>query len=222
MKQVSMTVSYTVETAQQTHRQVMEDDSISRVDLLVWGPLLGVPTLSWFDGDESAVASLLGRVESVSDAYLVPGDEGTYAFVERSEYEFGSEVLALISGTRVAFVPPLSFFDTGELRFTAVGEQAALSALYSDVAALLSVRIERLQTFHPHRPVPSITERQRRALVAALDAGYYDVPRTGSVDDVAAALDCAHSTAGELLRKAESAVISDAIGGNGVYGRSPL
>ncbi|WP_217493328.1 hypothetical protein [Haladaptatus sp. W1] len=74
MKQVSMTVTYTVETAQQTHSQVMEDDSISRVDLLVWGPLLGVPTLSWFDGDESAVASLLGRVGSVSDAHL--GDSG--------------------------------------------------------------------------------------------------------------------------------------------------
>ncbi|WP_217493327.1 helix-turn-helix domain-containing protein [Haladaptatus sp. W1] len=58
--------------------------------------------------------------------------------------------------------------------------------------------------------------------MAALDAGYYDVPRTGSVDDVAAALDCAHSTAGELIRKAESAVISDAIRGNGIYGRSPL
>jgi HTH DNA binding domain len=204
-----MTVTPTAETAQQTHRRVMEDDSVSRADLLVWGPLLGVPTLSWFDGDETAVGSLLRCVDTVSDVHLVPGDGGTYAFVERSEYEFDPEILALISETRVGFVPPLTFCDTGELRFTAIGERRALSDLYEDVSAHLPVRIERLRTFHPHRPFPSITDRQRRALAVALDVGYYEIPRTGSIDDVATALDCARSTAGELLRKAESTVVSE-------------
>jgi len=48
----------------------------------------------------------------------------------------------------------------------------------------------------------SLTDRQRAALDTALDLGYYDVPRAASVADVAVELDCATSTAGELLRKA--------------------
>jgi cytochrome bd-type quinol oxidase subunit 1 len=35
------------------------------------------------------------------------------------------------------------------------------------------------------------------------------VMKTSTIDEVAAALDCARSTAGELLRKAESTVVSE-------------
>ncbi|MXR22550.1 helix-turn-helix domain-containing protein [Halobacterium bonnevillei] len=45
----------------------------------------------------------------------------------------------------------------------------------------------------------------------AVDAGYYDVPRTASQDDVAAQLDCAPSTVAEHLRKAEAALAGAAI-----------
>jgi len=47
----------------------------------------------------------------------------------------------------------------------------------------------------------------------AVDVGYYDVPRTGDTEAVAAALDCEPSTAGELLRKAEAAVVTDSVEG---------
>ena len=57
--------------------------------------------------------------------------------------------------------------------------------------------------------------RQRRLLGLFLlkDVGYYAVPRTGDVDDVATELDCAHSTAGELLRKAEAALVTGFVDG---------
>lgn len=211
MKQVSMTVTYTAETAQRTHRHIMRDDTISRTELLVWGPILGGTTLSWFDGDEAAVESLLGRVDNVSNFHLVPSDDGTYAFTERSEYEFDSDVLSLISDVRIVFIPPLTYFDTGELRFAAVGEQSDLSEFFNDLSALVDVQLEQLYTFHPRHSFASITDHQRQALVAAVEVGYYEVPRSGSIDDIASVLGCAHSTAGELLRKAESAVISESV-----------
>ncbi|WP_370628387.1 helix-turn-helix domain-containing protein [Halorientalis salina] len=49
-----------------------------------------------------------------------------------------------------------------------------------------------------------LTDRQQEAVRAAIDHGYYEVPRSGSVEDVAAALDCAPSTASNHLRKAEA------------------
>ncbi len=52
-----------------------------------------------------------------------------------------------------------------------------------------------------------LTDRQREAVEAALELGYYEVPRTADHEDVAAALACAPSTAAEHLRKAESALL---------------
>jgi len=57
-----------------------------------------------------------------------------------------------------------------------------------------------------------LTDRQREALAAAWDAGFYEVPRNGGIEDVAAALDCAVSTASDLLRRAESRLVGDVLG----------
>jgi predicted DNA binding protein len=53
-----------------------------------------------------------------------------------------------------------------------------------------------------------VSERQREALAAAWDAGYYAVPREGDIEAVAAELDCATSTASDLLRRAERQIVA--------------
>jgi hypothetical protein len=57
-----------------------------------------------------------------------------------------------------------------------------------------------------------LTERQREAVAAAVDLGYYEIPREATHEDVAAAIDCAPSTAAEHLRKAESTLVSAVVG----------
>jgi predicted DNA binding protein len=57
-----------------------------------------------------------------------------------------------------------------------------------------------------------LTERQREALTAAVTHGYYDIPREADHEDVAAAMDCAPSTASEHLRKAEAMVMTSLFG----------
>jgi predicted DNA binding protein len=52
-----------------------------------------------------------------------------------------------------------------------------------------------------------LTDRQREAVRAAVEAGYYAVPREASLADVAEAIGCAESTASEHLRRAEAAVM---------------
>jgi predicted DNA binding protein len=52
-----------------------------------------------------------------------------------------------------------------------------------------------------------LTERQQEALVRAYELGYYETPRSVSFEEVAAELDCASSTANELLRRAEATVV---------------
>ncbi|QCC50446.1 helix-turn-helix domain-containing protein [Halapricum salinum] len=52
-----------------------------------------------------------------------------------------------------------------------------------------------------------LTDRQREAVEAAREVGYYEVPRTGDIETVARELDCAVSTASTLLRRAESRLV---------------
>jgi predicted DNA binding protein len=104
--------------------------------------------------------------------------------------------------------PPVTFFSAGTVRFEAVGESRFLSEFYTELNDLLDVSIERVRGFRRWSSPTDVTERQRAALEAAVAVGYYAVPRSGTVDDFADRLDCAHSTAGELLRKAKSAVVT--------------
>ncbi|WP_308444669.1 helix-turn-helix domain-containing protein [Halomicrobium urmianum] len=214
MQQVTFAVEFTGERAQPTHRRLMGETPASRADLLVWGPLGSPTSLSWFDAGAGAVERLLDGVESVRETRLVPGDGGTYAFAERRDYEFDPALRALVADAGVAFVPPVTFRESGRMQFEAVGDGTALGELRAAVPDDLRPSVEAVRPFRRRSSTAPLTDRQREAVEAAVAAGYYEVPRTGSVADVAAALDCAHSTAGELLRRAESRLVAGFVDGD--------
>ena len=53
-----------------------------------------------------------------------------------------------------------------------------------------------------------MSPRQRDAVEAVLEIGYYTVPRNATITDVAGELDCVTATAAEHLRKAEWKILS--------------
>lgn len=185
----------------------MRDTAVSRAELLNWSPTDDATTLFWFDGEPTAVDPVLDSIDSLEDRSLVTGSEGTYAFLRQARYEFPTELLDLLAAAWVIFLPPVVFLESGEVRFEAAGESADISSFHDRLSQLGSLSIERVQEFRPNGSPSGLTARQEQALEAAQSVGYYSIPRDGSVEDVATRLDCARSTAGELLRKAESAVI---------------
>lgn len=214
MEQVTFAVDYGEELAHPVHRRLMAGHEVTRMELLQWGPTAAVTTLAWYDGSPDAVAALLDAVETTVSR-LVPADgDGTYAFTRQSEYRLGEPVIDLVERARVIFRPPVTFAASGTVRFDAVGESEHLGAFYDELSALLAARIERVRTFRRWPAPARLTDRQRAALAAAVEAGYYAVPRTGDLGDVAAALDCARSTAGELVRKAEAALVTGFVDGD--------
>ena len=221
MKRVAFRVSYPPETAHPIHRRIARTDGVSRMDLLQWGPTDAVTTLSWFDADPETVRAVLGAADTVSTAELAEGDDGTYAFVHQSAYELDGRVLELVARSRVVFLPPVTFFDDGDAVFEAVGETDSVSAFHARLRDLLDTRIERVHDFRRRATAAALTDRQRSALEAARAVGYYEVPRTGTVADVASELDCASSTAGELLRRAEAAVVDEYASRRAPFGGDP-
>lgn len=211
MKRVSFSVTFPDGAAHPLHRRLVATDGVSRAELLMWGPMGTVTTLLWCDGGAAETAELLAAVESVTATEFVERDDGTYAFVHQTAYEFEETILALVEDARVVFLPPVTFLDTGAVAFEAVGRADALTGFYDELTELGEGTIERVREFDRRASAAALTDRQRAALESAVAVGYYDVPRSGSVADVAAELDCAGSTAGELLRKAEAALVTDAV-----------
>jgi predicted DNA binding protein len=209
VKQVTFRATYPPELAHPLHVGVVEESDVSRAAVLQWGPTDSASTLSWFDTDRETTRALLDRVESVAATSLVEDGAGTYAFVHQTAFEFDDALMDRLGDARVVFVPPLTFLDTGAARFHAVGAADALAAFRADLAGPLDVHVERVRTFRRGPAPATLTDRQDEALSAAVAVGYYEVPRTGSVADVADRLDCAQSTAGELLRKAEARLVAD-------------
>jgi len=154
---------------------------------------------------------LLGAVDSIESSTLVGASDGTYGFVSQSEYELADAILDIVSAARLIFLPPVTFLENGNVRFEAVGESAALSEFYAGLSRLLETGIVRVQEYRRSGSAARLTDRQRAALEAAVEVGYYAVPRTGDTEAVAAELDCEPSTAGELIRRAEAAVITSAV-----------
>jgi len=120
---------------------------------------------------------------------------------------------AFVQGTLVV-VPPVRFDADGTTELTLVGTAAdlddAVSALPEGMrATVLSVGPFRRRA---ESPAARLTDRQREAVGAAVDHGYYDSPRGGTVADVAADLDVAPGTAAEHLRKVEARVLRRAVG----------
>jgi len=62
--------------------------------------------------------------------------------------------------------------------------------------------------FSPHSPLSNLTEKQRRALIAAYTFGYYDVPRKIGLVQLSERLDLAYSTLGAHLRRAERRLLN--------------
>lgn len=207
MKRIQFSITYPERFVHPLHQQIMEGTTISRAELLMWSPTEDATTLFWCDGDHSATERAVQRIDSLLVSNLVEETEGTYAFLKQSEYEFPTVVLDAIAEARVIFRPPVVFFETGAVHFEAVGETEALSTFHDQLSKFADLTIEEVHPFERKRSPSRLTDRQQAALDAGIAVGYYAVPREGTVADIASALNCSKSTAGELVRKAESAVI---------------
>ena len=207
MKRIQFSATYPEEFVHPLHQQIIAEGPITRAELLTWSPTADATTLFWCDGEREATEAAIRAIDSLLVSNLVEDINGTYVFLQQEAYEFAPTLLDTIADAHVVFIPPVVFLETGAVQFEAVGEATALSSFHEELSALSEVSIEQVHEFERTNSPSRLTDRQQAALDAAVSVGYYEVPRDGTVADVAEILGCSTSTAGELVRKAEAAVI---------------
>ncbi|WP_123533551.1 helix-turn-helix domain-containing protein [Halosimplex salinum] len=184
---------------------------VERGTALQWnftGDALGI--LHYVEGDADAFAAAAEEFDVVVGYDIEPAGEGSfYAYVRDATTEPLRDMFGPITSGGLVVVPPIVYGADGDVTLSIFGPEAEIQAAVEQVPDPVDVTVEAVGGLAASRAAPTarLTDRQREAVDAALDLGYYDVPRTASHEAVADVLDCAPSTAAEHLRKAESTLL---------------
>lgn len=166
---------------------------------------------------EEVEAALAGR-EGVYEVDVTPLDGGGHAdqgyCVVRGEIcDLERAVRETVTRGSLVTIPPV-VYEGDEASFHVLRPAPEIQAAVREAREALPVTIERIgEDDRPsERETAALTDRQRAALEAGLDVGYYDVLLRATHDDVAEQLDCAPSTASEHLEKGEAALVRELLG----------
>ncbi|MGA9400187.1 helix-turn-helix domain-containing protein [Haladaptatus sp.] len=121
-------------------------------------------------------------------------------------------LVGTISREGLVVAKPLLYRD-GQVHARIVGSAPVLQRAVDEFPAEIALEISAIGEFDRSRetPLSGLSDRQREALLAAFDLGYYEHPRRATHEDVAARLDCAPNTASEHLQKAEIKLVTDVL-----------
>lgn len=156
-------------------------------------------------GDSDALASALADHTMVRTHDVFEADGLLYAYLHLAPGEPVVGLLSIVEEYRLILETPMVFREDG-ITVTVIGEHGVERAAVEAIPDGIDVEIHRIGEYRPGEGgiLPMLTDRQREVLDAAVDAGYYAVPREATHGDVAARLGCAPSTASEHLRRIES------------------
>ena len=165
--------------------------------------------------DPGAVESVLAEHEAVIDFDLIEsGSDHCYSFVHVHEVELLSGLLAIAEDNALVLDRSIEFVEDG-VTLTVAGEANALQQAYERVVDSIDVTVEWSGGYSPdgNDVLARLTTRQREAIRTAYELGFYENPRGTTYEEIASELDCAPSTANELLRRAERTAIRSILDG---------
>lgn len=183
----------------------------------------GITGLFAIEGDAGAFERRLADVSGVASADVTPAGDGRFyllATIQPDAIPLAGGVFRALNRDGLVVVKPVVYRD-GEVRARLVGETGAVQGAVETFPEPVAVEVHEIgeRGFEQEPTAADLSDRQREAVLAALDLGYYDVPRQGTHRDVAERLGCAPSTASEHLQKAEAKLVRGSMAALGLRGR---
>ncbi|AFO57479.1 MULTISPECIES: helix-turn-helix domain-containing protein [Natrinema] len=211
MKTVRLTLRYDAATIHPMHRFVAESDAFDAYRM-VHGNFAGDDDNAFIFhvvGDPDVYEAALADTGRVSDYELTrTGDRTFTVYVRDLPAEVDARLLDLFTERSLVVLPPVEYRSDWTVRFSVVGDSDDLRRVLEGIPDGIETTVDRVGEYDGgDAAVGALTARQRETLRVARELGYFDVPRSAGVEDVAAKLDCAPGTAAEHLRKAEAAVM---------------
>lgn len=211
MKSIRLTLHHSAETIHPVHAFVCESDAVER-EYLMHANTTTEPRsfLFYVVGDREAYEAVVADVPAVVEYDITPADEGFYLYVREEGRQPDELIYEAFQSDTLVGVPPVEFRPDRTMSFTVIGHPERLQSAIDALPDGIDVDVERVGEYAPGG-VNVLTDRQREALGVARRVGYYEVPREGSLADVAGELGVAESTASGLLRKAHARLVDRAL-----------
>lgn len=219
MKHVRLTMRAPAGTVHPVFDMLTRGDHVDRVRGLHWnfsGDRLGI--LHYVEGEFDAYVDELESMPDVLGYDVARADDRHFYVYHRCVVHGGAKALfETFTRETLLLVPPIEFSDDGAATLSLFGDGAEVQAAIDSVPDAVDLDVHEVSGMAetPEVTGATLTARQREAVEAALSLGYYDVPRRSDYEDVAAAIDCAPSTAAEHLRKAEGKLVRSAFARDG-------
>ncbi|SEW12187.1 Predicted DNA binding protein, contains HTH domain [Natrinema salifodinae] len=195
-------------------RFIREGDAVRYEELRAWNiaaPADGLEyELFYAEADRDAYVDAIEAVDSVRWYDLTPIDDGSfYVYICQETRPEDVRWRRAFAALNLVVVPPVVYDAEAAFEMTVVGAGEDLRAMLDGLPDAIDVTVRAIGEYdRRHAPVSGeLTERQLEAVAAAVDVGYYEIPREGGVSAVADELDCAPSTAATLLQKAQARVM---------------
>lgn len=207
MKSVRLAVQFDQKTAHPLHRFVVGHDAFEQYRLVHWNHADETTVFVFrLVGDADAYRAELSTLRTVDQFEVEPtGDRSFYVYVRDRAPPPWKALLDSYTDETLLVVPPVEYGMDYALRFTVVGESTAIQAAIEAVPDGIKPTVEWIGEYTGGSAATAVlTDRQREVLRAARRLGYYEVPRSAGVRDVADEVGCAPGTAAEHLQKAES------------------
>ena len=189
-------------------------DGVTRDALLhidAFGDGTGV-LLYRLEGGQAAVLDAIGDHEALIsyDVLDVDAENTFHLYCHVHPGEPAGTLMALCYKYALIIDTPIEFTDRGGTLVTIVGTHDMLREALKAIPEEINVSIQQVGKYSPgtRDMLSMLTERQREVFEAAVNMGYYDIPREVNQGDLAEELGCAPSTVDEHLRKAESKMLS--------------
>lgn len=183
---------------------VATQEAIHYINLLDGGTVVGV---AQFRGDAEHLATVQDVAPGIISA-TVTGGETWLAYLHYEPHPVEAAILERINSDAVSIDWPIRETDDG-LQITLFGADTVLQQLINAVSEHVGVTLKRTGEYQSSigDPAEHLTDRQTEILRAAVQAGYYDIPRGATQRDLAAELDISRGTIGDHLRRAEAKII---------------
>lgn len=217
MKYVRLSLSHDPDVRHPMHQFVVDHDGFSVSRLVSTSPTVDGVRSALFHVEGAPLSDYedaLIATEGVRD-YAVSAcpDESFYLYTRDALSEDGRTLADAFARVGLVLLYPIAYRADGTVCFTLVGPGEIVQDALGDLPAGIDPDVREVGEYTHRRldPGGQLTDRQFEAVTTAVEVGYYDDPRGGSVADVAERLDCAPGTAAEHLRRAERTIMADAV-----------
>ncbi len=168
-------------------------------------------TLSRLRGDRTELERILSETEDILRYDVSEAGDDLQAYIH---FVPNATTLALMELTReheLVLDTPVEYNSDGSIRVSVIGQDDTVQKAIDHVPDNVRLELEQLSDYDPElRELSSLlTDRQREILDAAVEVGYYRVPRNATHEDIADLVGISTTTVGEHLRKIEARLLSE-------------